>query len=50
MKDTKINLCDNCAFEIPECAATPGDVVYGDGRGNDNVIECSKYEKLKGEN
>jgi dCMP deaminase len=44
MKDTKRNLCDTCKFFIPECDALQEDVQYGDGKGNDNIIECTKYK------
>jgi len=44
MEDTKINLCDTCIFEIPTCAARPQNVEYGDGVGNDNIIECTEFE------
>lgn len=44
MKDTKRHLCITCVYDIPECDATLDDVEYGDGLGNDNVMECSKYE------
>lgn len=40
--DTKINLCDSCIYSIPECEL--GEIKYGDGFGNDNIIECSQYE------
>jgi len=34
------NLCDGCSRrdEIPECI--PDNVIFGDGVGNDNIIEC----------
>lgn len=44
MKDTKRNLCDACKFNIPECQALNTDIEFGDGLGNDNVIECKFYE------
>lgn len=43
MKDTKIHLCDSCIYWVPEC--NPERIEYGDGFGDDNVIECSQYEK-----
>lgn len=42
-KDTKIHLCDTCIYQVPECE--PDKIEYGDGFGNDNIIECSQYEK-----
>ena len=41
MKDTKINLCDNCIFSIPECCHDK--IEFGDDVGNDNVIECDGF-------
>lgn len=43
MKETKIHLCDSCKKTFPECE--PVESEFGDGYGNDNVIECSGYEK-----
>ena len=37
----KINLCNSCQFDIPDCTAT--EQVFGDGPGNDNIIECPTY-------
>jgi hypothetical protein len=44
--DTKVNLCDTCKFHIPECMSeiTVADVKYGNGKGNDNIYSCKKYE------
>ncbi len=42
--DRMVNLCDTCKSrqEYPMCS--PGDVEFGDGKGLDNTIKCSKYE------
>lgn len=42
VKDTKINLCDNCIYTLPECEASG--IEFGDGVGGDNVIKCDKFE------
>lgn len=42
---TKRNLCDSCKHSFADCPATPDDVKFGDGVGDDNVYECDKYEK-----
>ena len=49
MKDTKINLCDTCKFEIPTCKSIidNGDGKFGDGLGYDNICECKYYEDMK---
>ena len=36
-----INLCTNCAYDIPVCTGNP---CFGDGLGNDNVICCNEYK------
>lgn len=46
MKDTKINLCDTCKFEVPTCSAIYPDIQFGNGWGNDNVIECKRYKEV----
>lgn len=42
---TNRNLCDSCKHCFAECPATPGDIIFGCGVGNDNVYACAKYEK-----
>lgn len=42
--NNKVNLCDSCRFTIAECGAKFEDVMFGDGRGNDNVCSCRFYE------
>lgn len=39
------NLCDSCKHCFADCTATPDDVIFGDGVGNDNVCVCDKYEQ-----
>jgi hypothetical protein len=39
------NLCDSCTKECPICDAEVSDVKYGVGVGNDNIIECKKWEE-----
>jgi len=40
----KIHLCDSCKNEVAICKAKPTDIMYGNGKGNDNVIGCYHYE------
>lgn len=42
--DTKVNLCDTCNLqsEFPTCMED--NILFGDGRGNDNIIKCDNYE------
>ena len=41
VQDTKINLCDSCRYDYPECAASV--VCFGDGIGHDNICCCNVY-------
>lgn len=43
MKNTTMNLCNTCECEIPTCESKHDDVKYGNGKGNDNIIECKSY-------
>jgi len=43
--DTKKHLCNKCVHEFPTCTQTF--ILFGDGKGNDNVIACSSYEIKK---
>ena len=37
-----VNLCRNCVHEFAECTdSTPQ---FGNGKGNDNVYDCDKFE------
>jgi hypothetical protein len=40
-KDNKTHLCDSCQSNYPECG--PGNIIFGNGKGNDNIIACSLY-------
>lgn len=42
---SKRNLCDYCVHDFPSCPASVTDVTFGDGIGNDNVMECKSYEE-----
>ena len=39
----RVNLCDSCMREFPWC---DGEMIFGDGKGNDNVCCCDKYEPI----
>jgi DNA replication initiation complex subunit (GINS family) len=46
IQDTKIHLCQTCKFKmrVPECLHNPNTKLkFGDGFGNDNIIECNAY-------
>lgn len=40
---TKDNLCDTCILSYPTCPAYETDIEFGDGIGEDNVIDCTYY-------
>ena len=40
MVNTKINLCETCKNNFATCKSNP---YFGNGKGNDNVIQCLKY-------
>jgi len=42
-KDSKVNLCETCVHQFPECKSTDEDVEYGNDIGNDNICECKIY-------
>ena len=39
---TKDNLCDYCILHISECPKA-NHIKFGEGTGNDNVIDCSEF-------
>lgn len=43
VKYNKVNLCDSCREEFPECHAVTGDIIFGDGEGEDNICACRYY-------
>jgi len=40
-----INLCDSCRNEFATCKAKQ--IIWGTGKGNDNVSACHIYKPLK---
>lgn len=42
--DNQVNLCDSCKYTYPECPSAVTDVIFGTGKGNDNICACNKYE------
>jgi hypothetical protein len=46
---TKDNLCDVClnSEHIPECWPNKiGDIEWGNGLGNDNIISCTNFQDV----
>ena len=46
--NTKDNLCDWCQLEMPTCPKE-NHIKFGDGKGNDNIIECSEFLFIGGD-
>lgn len=42
--DNKVNLCDSCKYNYPDCPSKSNDVIFGNGKGNDNICACNKYK------
>ena len=42
--ENQVHLCDSCRYVYPECPSGKDDVIYGNGKGNDNICACNKYE------
>lgn len=42
--ENQVNLCDSCRHIYPECPSGKDDVIFGNGKGNDNICACNKYE------
>ncbi len=40
-EDSKIHLCNRCKNVYPECPAQ--NLVFGNGKGNDNIISCDSF-------
>jgi hypothetical protein len=43
---TTDNLCDFCVLDFPTCPKAVH-IKFGNGRGNDNVIECSECKPFE---
>lgn len=39
-----VHLCDSCHEEIPQC--DPLFIIYGTGKGSDNIAACDKYNPV----
>ena len=47
MEYTKRHICNTCQKEFPTCDSKK--IVFGNGVGNDNVVNCDAYMKTKTE-
>ena len=42
--NNKVHLCDFCKHSYPVCPAEMNDVIFGNGKGQDNICACAKFE------
>lgn len=42
--ENQVHLCDSCRHVYPECPSGKDDVIFGNGKGNDNICACNQYE------
>lgn len=42
-KEYHLNKCDSCKLHQAECMTEAKEIKFGNGVGNDNVVECSGY-------
>lgn len=42
--DNQVHLCGFCKYGYPECPAEMSDIIFGNGKGHDNVCACAKFE------
>lgn len=43
IQNNSVHLCDSCQYTFPACPSRDSDVIFGDGKGNDNICACNKY-------
>ena len=41
--DIQTHLCDSCKYSYPDCPSESNDVLFGNGKGKDNICACNKY-------
>lgn len=42
--DNQVHLCGFCKYDYPECPAGMSDIIFGNGKEQDNVCACAKFE------
>lgn len=43
IQNNTVHLCDSCQYTYPTCPSYGNDVIFGDGKGYDNICVCNKY-------
>lgn len=46
--DNKVNLCDSCKLNYPDCMSD--NIIFGDGKGDDNICACNTYTPITSSN
>ena len=41
------NKCEKCKYFYPACPAKAGEMLFGNGKGFDNVCMCARYEPVE---
>lgn len=44
VSNNQVHLCDFCKYDYRECQAEKDDIIFGNGRGHDNICACAKFE------
>lgn len=45
--DTFENKCSTCKYIYPGCPAKAGEMLFGNGKGFDNICMCARYEPIE---
>lgn len=46
IQNNAVHLCDSCQYTYVTCPSHGNDAVFGDGKGNDNICACNKYQPI----
>ena len=46
IQNNAVHLCDSCRYTYVTCPSHGNDAVFGDGKGNDNICACNKYQPI----
>ena len=46
IQNNSVHLCGSCQYTFPTCPTHDSDVIFGDGKGNDNICACNKYRPI----
>ena len=46
IQNNAVHLCDSCQYTCVTCPSHGNDAVFGDGKGNNNICACNKYQPI----